>query len=171
MEKSRVLVALVENKPGVLNRVASLFRRRSYNIESLAVGHTETSDLSRMTIVVDVSKTSAYQVEQNLYKLVNVLKVDDITEKPSVTRDMALIKVSVSPETRSDIMQIVNIFRAKVVDIALASMIVEVTGAEAKVDSMVEMLRPFGILEMVRTGQIAMERGPSSMSKQFNGKI
>ncbi len=170
MEKSRVLVALVENKPGVLNRVASLFRRRSYNIESLAVGHTETSDLSRMTIVVDVSKTSAYQVEQNLYKLVNVLKVDDITEKPSVTRDMALIKVSVSPETRSDIMQIVNIFRAKVVDIALASMIVEVTGAEAKVDSMVEMLRPFGILEMVRTGQIAMERGPSSMSKQFNGK-
>ncbi len=170
MEKSRVLVALVENKPGVLTRVASLFRRRGYNIESLAVGHTETSELSRMTIVVDVAKTSAYQVEQNLYKLVNVLKVDDLTEKPSVTRDMALIKVSVSPETRSDIMQIVNIFRAKVVDIAPASMIVEVTGAEAKVDSMVEMLRPFGILEMVRTGQIAMERGPSSMSKQFNGK-
>ncbi len=170
MEKSRVLVALVENKPGVLTRVASLFRRRGYNIESLAVGHTETSELSRMTIVVDVAKTSAYQVEQNLYKLVNVLKVDDLTEKPAVTRDMALIKVSVSPETRSDIMQIVNIFRAKVVDIAPSSMIVEVTGAEAKVDSMVEMLRPFGILEMVRTGQIAMERGPSSMSKQFNGR-
>ena len=170
MEKSRVLVALVENKPGVLTRVASLFRRRGYNIESLAVGHTETSEFSRMTIVVDVAKTSAYQVEQNLYKLVNVLKVDDLTEKPSVTRDMALIKVSVSPETRGDIMQIVNIFRAKVVDIAPASMIVEVTGAEAKVDSMVEMLRPFGILEMVRTGQIAMERGPSSMSKPFNGR-
>jgi len=170
MEKSRVLVALVENKPGVLTRVASLFRRRGYNIESLAVGHTETSEFSRMTIVVDVAKTSAYQVEQNLYKLVNVLKVDDLTEKPSVTRDMALIQVSVSPETRGDIMQIVNIFRAKVVDIAPASMIVEVTGAEAKVDSMVEMLRPFGILEMVRTGQIAMERGPSSMSKPFNGR-
>ena len=170
MEKSRVLVALVENKPGVLNRVASLFRRRGYNIESLAVGHTETNDFSRMTIVVDVAKTSAYQVEQNLYKLVNVLKVDDLTEKPSVTRDMALIKVEVSPDTRSDIMQIVNIFRAKVVDISPTSMIVEVTGAEAKVDSMVEMLRPFGILEMVRTGQIAMERGPSSMSGLFNGK-
>jgi len=165
MGKSRVLVALVENKPGVLNRVASLFRRRGYNIESLTVGHTETTELSRMTIVVNVAKTSAYQVEQNLYKLVNVLKVDDVTDSAAVTRDLALIKVQVAPETRSDIMQIVNIFRAKVVDIAPDSMIVEVTGSEAKVDSMVELLRPIGILELVRTGLVAMERGVGSLGR------
>lgn len=154
------LIALVEDKPGVLTRVASLFRRRAFNIESLTVGHTEKPGVSRMTIVVDSTRTEAPKVAQNLYKLVNVIQVDDLTERPAVTRDLALIKVRADGgSTRSEVMQIVETFRARVVDVGLDSLMVEVTGTDEKIDGLVEVLRPYGIIEMVRTGRVAMARG------------
>jgi len=156
------LIALVENKPGVLNRVASLFRRRNFNIESLNVGRTETPDISRMTIVMDSEMINAPLVEANLYKLVNVIDVQDVTSLPAVTRDLALIKVKATPEQRSEIASLVSIFRARIVDVAVDSVIVEITGTEDKIESLVELLRPAGILEMVRTGQVAMLRGAGS---------
>ncbi len=158
-ETTRVLVALVENKPGVLTRVASLFRRRNFNIESLTVGHTDSPEVSRMTIVVDATRTSAVMVERNLLKLVNVIDVQDVTRAPAVMRDLALIKVKTDTHTRFEILQLVNIYRAKVVDVCAESMIIEVTGPEAKLNSLVEMLKPYGIIEMVRTGLVAMVRG------------
>jgi acetolactate synthase-1/3 small subunit len=156
------LIALVENKPGVLNRVASLFRRRNFNIESLNVGRTESKDISRMTIVLDSQEVDARKAEVNLYKLVNVIDVQDVTNLPAVTRDLALIKVSASPEQRAEIANLADIFRAKIVDVAPDSVIVEITGTEDKIESLVELLRPIGILEMVRTGQVAMMRGIAS---------
>ena len=156
------LVALVEDKPGVLTRVASLFRRRNYNIESLTVGHTEKPGVSRMTIVVDDSRTNVEKVTQNLYKLVNVIKVEDVTEQPNVLRDLALIKVQADGGSRrSEIMQLVDTFRARVVDVALDSLMIEATGTEDKIDGLVDVLRPYGIVEMVRTGRVAMARGKS----------
>ncbi len=154
------LIALVEDKPGVLTRVASLFRRRNYNIESLTVGHTEKPGVSRMTIVVDSSRTNVEKVAQNLYKLVNVIQVEDVTEQPTVLRDLALIKVRAeSGAMRSEVMQLVDTFRARVVDVARDTLMVEVTGTEDKIDGLVEVLRPYGIVEMVRTGRVAMARG------------
>jgi len=164
------LIALVEDKPGVLNRVASLFRRRAFNIESLAVGHTENPGVSRMTIVVDSDRTDVQKVAQNLYKLVNVIQVEDVTERPAVIRDLALIKVRANGGTRSEVMQIVETFRARVVDVALNSLMVEVTGIEEKVNGLVEVLRPFGILEMVRTGRVAMVRGGNGGKPMTNDK-
>jgi acetolactate synthase-1/3 small subunit len=158
-ETARVLVALVENKPGVLTRVASLFRRRNFNIESLTVGHTDSAEISRMTIVVDATRTNAELVEHNLMKIVNVIGVQDVTHKPAVLRDLALIKVKTDHRTRFEIMQLVEVYRAKVVDVCPDSVIIEVTGPESKLDSMVDMLRPYGIIEMVRTGLVAMVRG------------
>jgi len=156
------LIALVENKPGVLNRVASLFRRRNFNIESLNVGRTERSDISRMTIVMDSEAINAPLVEANLYKLVNVIDVQDVTSMPAVTRDLALIKVKAAPEQRAEIASLVSIFRARIVDVAADSVIVEITGTEDKIEGLLELLRPLGILEMVRTGQVAMLRGTAS---------
>ncbi|HNT75696.1 MAG TPA: acetolactate synthase small subunit [Anaerolineae bacterium] len=154
------LIALVEDKPGVLTRVASLFRRRNYNIESLTVGHTERDGISRMTIVVDSTHTDAEKVVQNLYKLVNVIQVEDITEQPVVARDLALIKVRTEGgSTRSEVMQLVDTFRARVVDVGVDSVMVEATGTEDKIDGLAEVLKPYGILEMVRTGRVAMARG------------
>lgn len=157
------LIALVENKPGVLNRVSSLFRRRNFNIESLNVGRTECDDLSRMTIVVDCTgddpSHDVRKVETNLYKLVNVIDVQDVTQQPAVMRDLALIKVAARPEQRSEVASLVDIFRARVVDVAPDSIIVEITGTEDKIEGLIELLRPLGILEMVRTGQVAMTRG------------
>jgi acetolactate synthase-1/3 small subunit len=157
------MVALVENKPGVLNRVASLFRRRNFNIESLNVGRTEDPNLSRMTIVVDCVGDNpdhdVRKVEVNLYKLVNVIDVQDVTHQPAVMRDLALIKVRAQPDQRSEIANLVEIFRARIVDVAPESVIVEITGTEDKIESLVELLRPHGIMEMVRTGQVAMMRG------------
>jgi len=158
-KSTHVLMALVENKPGVLTRVASLFRRRGFNIESLTVGHTDDPDISRMTIVVDTSKTNAVMVANNLFKLVNVIDVQDITSEPTVMRDLALIKVRADSQTLFQINQMVDIYKAKVVDICPESVIIEVTGPEAKIDSIVGMLAPYGILEMVRTGLVAMVRG------------
>jgi acetolactate synthase-1/3 small subunit len=153
------LVAKVLDQPGVLNRVASLFRRRAFNIESLTVGHTETGEMSRMTIVVDTAKVPAYLVEANLRKLVPVVEVTDVTHLPIVDRDLALIRVSCSPEKRAELASLVEIFRARIVDVARESVIVEVTGDEQKVNGLVELLRPRGIVEMVRTGKVAMVRG------------
>jgi acetolactate synthase-1/3 small subunit len=158
----QTMIALVENKPGVLNRVASLFRRRNYNIESLAVGRTERPDVSRMTIVVEGNPEDTARVEANLYKLVNIIDVVDVTGQPSITRDLALIKVKVEPQHRAEITSLADIFRARVVDVAPDSLILEITGTEDKIESLVELLRPFGILEMVRTGQVAMMRGTAS---------
>lgn len=161
----RTLIAQVEDKPGVLNRVASLFRRRAFNIESLTVGHTEQPGVSRMTIVVDSSRTDTQKVAQNLYKLVNVIKVEDVTEQPAVMRDLALIKVQTNGgRTRSEVMQIVETFRARVVDVGLDTLMIEVTGTEEKVDGLVEVLQPFGILEMVRTGRVTMVRGGNGVA-------
>lgn len=153
------LIALVENKPGVLNRVASLFRRRNFNIESLNVGRTEDPQVSRMTIVVDSEAVEARKVEANLYKLVNVIDVQDATNQPAVARDLALIKIQASPEQRAEIANLAAIFRARIIDVAPDSVIVEITGTEDKIESLLELLRPIGILEMVRSGQVAMMRG------------
>jgi acetolactate synthase I/III small subunit len=152
-------VVHVENKPGVLNRVASLFRRRAFNIESLTVGHTDRPGVSRMTIAVDTDHDGAQRVEANLYKLVNVLRVDNITHTPAVVRDLAMIKVAADAQTRTHVMQLVLAFRARVVDVSPEAMVIETTGTEDKIDSFIEVLRPYGVIEMVRTGRVAMARG------------
>lgn len=158
------IIALVENKPGVLNRVSSLFRRRNFNIESLNVGRTEKPEISRMTIVVECAngEMDAHKIEANLYKLVNVIDVQDVTSQPTVERDLALIKVKASSDQRAQVNNLAAIFRAHIVDVASDSVIVEITGTEDKVESMVELLHPFGILEMVRTGKVALTRGVAS---------
>jgi len=150
---------LVENSPGVLARVAGLFSRRGYNIESLAVGVTQDPSISRMTIVVEGDKRTLEQVSKQLNKLINVLKVSEIAEEESVDRELALIKVHSEPHQRANILQIVDIFRAKVVDVGPRSLIVEITGNEQKIDALLELAKEFGIKEVVRTGKIAMVRG------------
>ena len=152
------LVALVEDRPGVLNRVASLIRRRSFNIESIAVGHSEIPGLSRMTISVDGATTAVEQVRKQLDKLIDVVKVTDITDGRIVVRELALIKVHATSATRSEIMQIVDVFRAKIVDVSVDSLIIEVTGDEEKIESLYTLLKKFGIKELSRTGRIAMPR-------------
>jgi len=149
----------VDNKPGVLNRVASLFRRRAFNIESLTVGHTETAGVSRMTVVVDTDEYGARRLEAHLYKLVPVRRVDDITTRPSISRDLALVKVAAIGEARTHVMQLVDVYRARIVDVAPESLVIETTGTEDKIDSLVEVLRPYGVIELVRTGRVSMVRG------------
>lgn len=153
------IVALVADRPGVLNRVSSLFRRRGFNIDSIAVGHTELNTVSRMTIVVNGDDATVEQVRKQLDKVIDVIKVSDITHSSMVDRELALIKVKSTPETRSEIMQIVDIFRAKIVDVAPESVIVEVTGDDDKIGSLYNLLSDFGIKEMARTGRLAMTRG------------
>ena len=153
------LVALVEDKPGVLNRVASLFRRRGFNIESIAVGHSELPHISRMTIIVDGTTAMVEQVRKQLDKVIDVIKVSDVTGEGTIARELALIKVKATSANRSEIMQIVDIFRANIVDVASDSVTVEVTGDEQKVNSLYNLLRGFGIKEIARTGSIAMTRG------------
>lgn len=166
---NHTIVALVEDKPGVLNRVASLFRRRAFNIESLTVGHTEQPGVSRMTIVVDSDDLSIERLIAYLYKLVNVIQVEDLTHVPRVTRDLAMIKVSATPENRTHIMQTVDVFRARIVDVTNTSFIIEITGDEEKIEGFVEVLRPLGIIEMVRTGVVAMARGGAPLYVNGNG--
>lgn len=160
------LVALVENQPGVLQRVANLFSRRGFNIESLTVGTTDTESISRMTIVVDGANTQVEQVIKQLYKLIDVRRVSDVTGDRTVDRDLALIKVHATNSTsRAEIVQLSEIFRGKVVDVGVDSLIVEVTGDEEKISSLLHMLRPFGIKEMVRTGIVSMTRGGGIVSR------
>ena len=149
------LVALVENEPGVLNRVASLFRRRNFNIDSLTVGRTEDPQVSRMTIVIDSGETSAYLVEKNLYKLVNVISVDDVTEKRFFSRDLALIKVKASVEVG----KIADRYGARILDHSDGMMVVETSDQEERVEMLINELRPLGIVELVRTGVVAMGQG------------
>lgn len=153
------ITALVSDKPGVLNRISSMFRRRGYNIASLAVGHSEVPDLSRMTFVVEGDDRVVEQVTKNLNKLIDVIKVTEMSDQNVVSRELALIRVRANVQTRSEIMQIVDIFRANIVDVAAESLIVEVSGDEDKVDSLHDLLKSFGVLEVMRTGTIALNRG------------
>ena len=155
----------VDNKPGVLNRVASLFRRRAFNIESLTVGHTHEPGMSRMTVVVDTDEYGARRLEANLYKLVPVRRVENLSTRAAIARDLALIKVAATGDTRAQVMQLVDVYRARVVDVSPDSLVIEATGTEDKIDSLLEVLRPYGVSEMVRTGLVAMARGTDAADK------
>ncbi len=163
MKNNRHTIAvLVENKPGVLARVASLFRRRGFNIESLSVGTTERDDISRMTIVVNGDEKTVEQVIKQLNKLIEVIKISDITEN-SVERELCLIKVNAPPENRGEIIEISNIFRARIVDVSRDSFIIEITGDEEKIDAFIDLMRQYGIKELARTGKVAMARGSKTV--------
>lgn len=163
------IIAYVEDKPGVLNRVASLFRRRAFNIESLAVGQTHLPGVSRMTIMVDAAEeVTASRIEANLYKLVNVLRVEDLTHKGAVERELALIKVKADSVSRSEIVQIADIFRANILDAAPNILMLEITGTVEKVNRLLRMLEPFSIIEMQRTGVVAMLRGGDEVSPNLS---
>src|SRR6201987_4223666 len=162
-------VVYVENKPGVLTRVASLFRRRAFNIDSLTVGRTEKPEVSRMTITADADRDQARRIEAHLYKLVNVLLVKNFTNQPGIVRDLPMIKVAATHEARSHVLELASVFRARVVDVAPDSLTIEITGAEDKIDGLLEVLRPYGVLEMVRTGIVAMRRGSKSSVVSSNG--
>jgi acetolactate synthase-1/3 small subunit len=155
-----VLVAVVNNRPGVLNRVASLFRARNFNIESLAVGHTERPDISRMTITLRGDDVAVEQAAKQLYKLIDVLKVQDVTPEARIEHELALIKVRATNSTRGEILKIVELYKGRVVDVAADSLIVEATGTEDEIDALVALVGGFGIREMVRTGSTVMLRGP-----------
>ncbi len=162
------LIALVEDKPGVLTRVASMFRRRGFNIVSLAVGNSEQPGLSRMTFVVSGDDYTVGQVAKQLDKLIDVIEVADISGESIVTRELALIKVETTPMTRGEIIQIVNLFRANIIDVGSQSMVIEITGEEDKINALHNLLAPFGIVEMLRTGLVAMVRGQTNGLAQGN---
>ena len=159
----QTLIAYVENKPGVLNRVASLARRLAINIDSLTVGPTENEEIARMTIVAHTDERGAHRLEASLEKLVDVLLAENITERPLLERDLALIKVAADQNSRPHLMELIKVFRGRVVDVAPESLIVEVSGTVDKIDGLLEVLRPYGVLEMARTGRIAMTRGNDLM--------
>jgi acetolactate synthase I/III small subunit len=154
------LVALVEDKPGVLNRMVSLFRRRGFNLASIAVGSSEIPGFSRITFVVDGPETMVEQVRKQLMgKVIEVVKLNDITNEATVIRELALIKVKAAAGSRSEIIQIVDIFRSDILDVSQDTLIIEVTGSEEKIDSLLDLVKPFGVKEIVRTGRIGMTRG------------
>jgi len=159
MGMKHTLSVLVENKPGVLARVAELFARRGFNIESLAVGTTEKPDISRMTIVVDVEEHSLEQVRKQLHKLINVIEISDLDPDTSVAREMVLAKIKVDAENRSEVIEIADIFRGNIIDVSRESIIVEVTGNASKLRAFEDLLKPYGIRELVRTGKVALPRG------------
>lgn len=164
------LSVLVENRTGVLARVAGLFSRRGFNIESLSVSTTERQDISRMTIVVEGDERIMEQVEKQLHKLINVIRINNITGEEFVDRGMALFRVTPTTSNRSELMQVVDVFRGHILDFAPTSMIIEATGGEKKIAAFEEALRPFGIIEVVRTGEIAMVRGLSRAKQQGGAK-
>ena len=153
------IVALVENRPGVLNKIASKWRQRGFNIESLTVGHSEVAGLSRMTFTVDGAAHDIEQVTKQLFKVIEVVKVTDVSDAPVVARELALVKVAASKETRSAIIEIVDVFRAKIVDVAPRCYTIEMTGDGEKINALLQLLRPIGIKEIVRTGRVAIARG------------
>ncbi|MGH3442962.1 MAG: acetolactate synthase small subunit [Nitriliruptorales bacterium] len=163
MRKGHTLSVLVENKPGVLARIAGLFSRRGYNIHSLAVGTTDDPRISRMTIVVRTD-ADLEQVTKQLNKLIHVLKIVELEPETSVGRELQLVKVTATPETRSQIIEITDVFRGKIVDVDHESMTIEVSGAPDKLNAMIDLLTPHGIRELVRTGQIALARGGKSIT-------
>jgi acetolactate synthase I/III small subunit len=156
---TRTFIAHVEDKPGVLNRIASLFRRRGYNIISLTVGRTDKAGVSRLTLVLDADDDTARRIEANLYKLVNVLLVEEVTAAPALCRELALIKVRADAAGRPAVLQVCEVFRARVVDMDPATLTLEITGTHDKVDGLVDVLRAYDVVEMVRTGVVAMTRG------------
>jgi acetolactate synthase-1/3 small subunit len=158
------LSVLVENKPGVLTRVAGLFARRGFNIHSLAVGPTEHDDLSRMTVVVDVAELPLEQVTKQLNKLINVIKVVELEPGASVQRELLLVKVRAEPATRSQVLELVNLFRAKVVDVATDALTIEATGNAEKIEALLRVLEPFGVRELVQSGMVAVGRGSRSIA-------
>ncbi len=160
--QKHTIVALVIDKPGVFNRISSLFRRRGFNMDSIAVGHSEIPGISRVTIVVDGSSVQVEQVRKQLEKNIDIVKVTDITNRDTIGRELALVKVHANSSTRSEIIQIVGIFRAKIVDVASDSVTIEVTGDTSKVDTLYKLLKTFGIKEIARTGYIAMTRGDNT---------
>lgn len=167
----RTLSLLVHNRAGVLARIAGLFSRRGFNIESIAVGATEDPAFARMTVVCAADEAGVEQITKQLNKLVDVLRVSDITDEPTVDRELALIKVTATQNTRPDVLQIVNIFRASIVDVGERTVIVEVTGDEGKIDAIIQLLHPFGIKELVRTGKVAMTRGAKPRSGESRAII
>jgi acetolactate synthase-1/3 small subunit len=158
------LSVLVENKPGVLARIAGLFARRGFNIESLAVGPTEYDQVSRMTIVVSVDENPLEQVTKQLNKLVNVLKIVELEPSASVSRELVLVKVKADQATRSQVIEVVELFRAKVVDVAIDALTIEATGGADKMDALLRTLEPFGIKELVESGMVAVGRGSRSIT-------
>jgi acetolactate synthase-1/3 small subunit len=160
-----VLVAIVLNRPGVLNRVASLMRARNFNIESLSVSHTDQADISRMTITLRGDDVAVEQVSKQLYRLIDVLKVQDFLGEPTVEHELALIKVRASDANRAEIVKVAELYRARLVDITDGSVIVEAAGTEAEVDAIVALLRSYGIKELVRTGTVVMARGSASIEE------
>lgn len=165
-KQRHTFVAYVEDKPGVLNRIASLFRRRNFNIESLTVGKTHEPGVSRMTILVEANKVAASHIEANLYKLVNVLRVDDLNDQDAVLREMVLVKVKADAQARQEIIQIAGIFDAKIVDVAPHSLILELAATMEKVSRFLSLLQPYGIVELQSTGAVAMARGDDSVSPE-----
>ena len=165
----QTLVAYVEDKPGVLNRIASLFRRRDFNIESLNVGKSHQPGVSRLTIVMRGDEATARRFEANLYKLVNVLRVVNLTGKSTVERELALIKVSSNTKVRKEILQLAEVFRARIVDMGTEAIVLEITGTPSKINGLIEVLEPFGVIEAGRTGGLAMTRGaePPPLDPQF----
>jgi acetolactate synthase I/III small subunit len=159
MNMVRTFIVYVADHPGVLNRVSSLFRRRGYNIESLTVGHTHLPEVSRMTVVVGIDAQGGPLVEANLYKLPEVLHVHDITSVPSLHRELVIVKVAASQDVRPEVMRVLEAFRARVLEVAAESLVIEATGPEDAIDSLIEGMRPYGILELTRTGRVAMTRG------------
>ena len=161
--RRHVLVAIVLDKPGVLNRVASLMRARNFNIDSLAVSHTDRSDISRMTITLHGDDVAVEQAIKQLYRLIDVLKVQDVTAEPTVEHELAFVKVHATDSTRAEVLRLVELSRGRVVDLAESSIIVEVTGTEAEIDAFVALVRTYGIKELVRTGAVVMARGSGSI--------
>lgn len=155
--KKHTIVAWMQDQPGVLTRAVSLFRRRGFNIASLTVGHSETPEISRMTVVVESEDVE--QVVKQLYRLIEVVKVCDVTDEPTVDRELAVIKVRASSGNRGELATLADIFNAKIVDVSGNTMIIDMTGTPSKVDNFIDLLKPFGILELTRTGRIAMVRG------------
>ena len=159
MNPSRLVSVLVENKPGVLNRVASMIRRRGFNIDSLSVGPTEDATVSRMTIAVHVGRQAAEQATKQLTKLIDVITIEDITEMRKVAHELMLIRLHAPAEQRSEILDVVGVFLGRIVDIAASSMVIEITGTTEKIDTFVDLMRPYGITEMARSGAVALVRG------------
>ena len=161
---THTLSVLVEDKPGVLARVAALFSRRGFNIESLAVGATEQKNMSRMTIVVTAEETPLEQITKQLNKLINVIKIVEQDAEHSVARELALIKIRADASTRSQVIEAVNLFRAKVIDVSTESLTIEATGTQEKIEALLRVLEPYGVREIVQSGVVSLSRGPRGMT-------
>jgi acetolactate synthase-1/3 small subunit len=164
-QRRHVLVAIVLDKPGVLNRVSSLMRARNFNIESLAVSHTDQADVSRMTITLNGDDVAVEQAAKQLYRLIDVLKVQDVTSEPTIEHELALVKIRATDANRSEILRLVELSKGRVLDLAGEAVVAEVTGTEAEVDAFAALVRPYGIKELVRTGAVVMSRGSGSIEE------